>query len=111
MTIKASGTQLKFSEIANEFGDSGQNSGEISLGRYRQHKLNNGNMSNYPVTIGSVSFSELASGIPTSGQIKASNFYSKKLTCVDVLSFNKKSSESTRSIYLPFAFFNALFNE
>ena len=95
MTIKASGSQLKFSEIANEFGDSGQNSGEISLGRYRQHKLNNGNMSNYPVTIGSVSFSELASGIPTSGQIKASNFYSKKLTfVVDYHSFAADRDDS-----------------
>tara|TARA_B100000282_G_scaffold291938_1_gene264898 strand:- start:113 stop:1282 length:1170 start_codon:yes stop_codon:yes gene_type:complete len=95
MTIKASGSQLKFSEIANEFGDSGQNAGEISLGRYRQHKLNNGNMSNYPVTIGSVSFSELASGIPTSGQIKASNFYSKKLTfVVDYHSFSADRDDS-----------------
>ena len=95
MTIKASGTQLKFSEIANEFGNSGQNSGEISLGRYKQHKLNNGNMSNYPVTIGSVSFSELAPGIPTSGQIKVSDFYSKKLSfVVDYHSFAADRDDS-----------------
>ena len=95
MTIKASGTQLRFSEIANEFGNSGQNSGEISLGSYKQHKLNNGNLSGYPVTIGSVSFSELAPGIPTSGEIKVSQFYSKKLTfVVDYHSFSADRDDS-----------------
>ena len=95
MTIKASGQQLRFSEIANEFGNSGQNSGEISLGSYKQHKLNNGNLSGYPVTIGSVSFSELAPGIPTSGEIKVSQFYSKKLTfVVDYHSFSADRDDS-----------------
>ena len=99
MTIKASGRDLKFSEIASEFGNSGENSGEISLGRYKQHKLNNGNMSNYPVTIGSVSFSELAPGIPTTGEIKVSDFYSKKLTfVVDYHSFAADRDDSTAHV-------------
>ena len=99
MTIKASGRDLRFSEIASEFGNSGEKSGEISLGRYKQHKLNNGNMSNYPVTIGSVSFSELAPGIPTTGEIKVSDFYSKKLTfVVDYHSFAADRDDSTAHV-------------
>jgi len=99
MTIKASGSPLRFSEIANEFGNSGAQSGEISLGSYQQHKLSNGNLSGYPVTIGSVSFSELAPGIPTSGEIKVSQFYSKKLTfVVDYHSFNADRDDSTAHI-------------
>ncbi len=73
MAIKNSGTQLKFSEIEQEFG---QNNGR-SLGRYRNthpdfKNKNLGELSNLP----------LDTGIPTSGQIKFSHFYGKRLNIV-----------------------------
>ena len=67
MTIKSSGNSLAFSEIEAEFG---QNGGR-SLGGYRLTQ-NVGSLSNLP----------LDSGIPTSGQIKFSDFYGKRLNVV-----------------------------
>ena len=67
MTIKASGSSLSFSEIEAEFG---QNGGR-SLGGYRLTQ-----------SVGSLSNLPLDSGIPTSGQIKFSDFYSKQLNVV-----------------------------
>ena len=74
MTIKNSGSQLSFSEIEAEFGqpDNGR-----SLGRYRTSdsefkNKNLGTLSNLP----------LDTGIPTSGEIKFSQFYGKKLNLV-----------------------------
>ena len=74
MTIKNSGSELAFSEIEAEFGqpDNGR-----SLGRYRNtdsefKNKNIGQLSNLP----------LDSGIPTSGEIKFSQFYGKKLNMV-----------------------------
>ena len=67
MTIKSSGSSLSFSEIEAEFGANGSR----SLGSYRTTQ-NVGELSNLP----------LDSGIPTSGQIKFSDFYSKKLNVV-----------------------------
>ena len=67
MTIKSSGTQLSFSEIEAEFGSNG----ERSLGDYRLTQ-NVGELSNLP----------LDTGVPTSGQIKFSDFYNKKLNVV-----------------------------
>ena len=74
MTIKNSGSQLAFSEIENEFGqpDNGR-----SLGRYRSSdsefkNKNIGQLSNLP----------LDTGIPSSGEIKFSDFYGKKLNMV-----------------------------
>ncbi len=67
MTIKASGSQLKFSEIAAEFGyPTGNN-----LGAYRVSE-----------TIGTLTNRPLDTNIPQSGTIKFSNFYSKKLNIV-----------------------------
>jgi hypothetical protein len=67
MTIKSSGSPLSFSEISNEFGiPSGKN-----LGAYRVSQ-NVGTLTNLP----------LDTGVPQSGQIKFSNFYSKKLNVV-----------------------------
>ncbi len=63
MAIKSSGTQLSFSEIEAEFGSNG----ERSLGDYRLTQ-NIGELSNLP----------LDTGVPTSGQIKFSDFYNKK---------------------------------
>ena len=67
MAIKNSGSSLSFSEIEAEFG---QNGGR-TLGSYRLTQ-NVGSLSNLP----------LDSGIPTSGTIKFSDFYSKKLNVV-----------------------------
>ena len=67
MTIKSSGSSLAFSEIESEFGSNGTR----SLGSYRLTQ-NVGSLSNLP----------LDSGIPTSGTIKFSDFYSKRLNVV-----------------------------
>jgi hypothetical protein len=68
MTIKASGSSLSFTEIYNEFGlPPGKN-----LGAYR---LNGGQ------TVSGLTL-PLDTGIPTSGAIKFSDFYDKKLNVV-----------------------------
>jgi hypothetical protein len=67
MTIKASGQSLSFSEISAEFGlPSGRN-----LGAYRVSQ-NVGTLTDLP----------LDTGIPQSGEIKFSDFYSKKLNMI-----------------------------
>ena len=67
MAIKGSGSSLSFTEIEAEFGQNGSR----SLGAYRLSQ-NIGSLSNLP----------LDSGIPTSGTIKFSDFYSKRLNVV-----------------------------
>ena len=67
MTLKASGNDLSFSEIEAEFGQNGTR----SLGGYRLTQ-----------SVGSLSNLPLDAGIPTSGQIKFSDFYSKQLNVV-----------------------------
>ena len=74
MTIKASGSPLKFSDIVKEFGNPTEN----KLGAYR---LNGGE------TIGTLTNRPLDTGIPQSvsigsSTIKFSQFYSKKLNIV-----------------------------
>ena len=78
MTIKSSGSSLAFSEIEAEFGANGSR----SLGSYRTTQ-NVGQLSNLP----------LDSGIPTSGQIKFSDFYSKKLKSEIVIQDKSKSKK------------------
>ena len=83
MTIKSSGSQLAFSEIETEFGANGTR----SLGSYRTSQ-NVGELSNLP----------LDSGIPTSGQIKFSDFYGKSLNViVDMHSGSTEFRKSARS--------------
>ena len=67
MAIKSSGSSLSFTEIEAEFGQNGSR----SLGAYRLSQ-NIGSLSNLP----------LDSGIPNSGTIKFSDFYSKRLNVV-----------------------------
>ena len=67
MAIKNSGSSLSFTEIESEFGANGSR----SLGAYRLTQ-NVGSLTNLP----------LDSGIPTSGTIKFSDFYSKRLNVV-----------------------------
>ena len=74
MTIKNSGSELSFSEIEAEFGqpDNGR-----SLGRYRRDDPEFKNKS-----MGQLSNLPLDTGIPTSGEIRFSQFYGKKLNMV-----------------------------
>ena len=67
MTIKSSGSSLSFSEIESEFGANGSR----SLGGYRLTQ-----------SVGSLSNLPLDNSIPTSGQIKFSDFYGKQLNVV-----------------------------
>ena len=83
MAIKSSGSSLSFSEIEAEFG---QNGGR-SLGGYRLTQ-----------SVGSLSNLPLDSGIPTSGQIKFSDFYSKKLNVVvDCHSGSREDRKSAKN--------------
>ena len=71
MTIKGSGSSLSFTEIAAEFGNPTNN----KIGNYRityDNTPQGGSFSNLP----------LDAGIPQSGQIKFSDFYSKQLNIV-----------------------------
>ena len=83
MAIKNSGSPLNFSEIEDEFG---QNPGR-SLGRYRNTHPDFGNKN-----LGELSNLPLDTGIPTSGQIKFSDFYSKRENIVvDLHSFGNSN--------------------
>jgi hypothetical protein len=83
MTIKSSGSSLSFSEIETEFGANGSR----SLGGYRLTQ-NVGSLSNLP----------LDGGIPTSGQIKFSDFYGKQLNVVvDCHSGGREDRKSARN--------------
>ena len=71
MTIKASGPSLSFTEIVAEFGNPTDN----RVGNYRvtfDNTPEGGSFSNLP----------LDAGIPQSGEIKFSDFYSKQLNIV-----------------------------
>ena len=85
MALQGSG-QISASQIANEFGYnhpiSGTQSGnEVSLGTYRKVGFS---QSNYPQSIGALNFSSIDGGgsVPTSGQIKFSDFYGTRLQTV-----------------------------
>jgi len=92
-----SGT-ISASDIITEFGNSNHNGG-MSLGAYRQHKLANGNLSNYPQTVNGISFSALDTSVPVSGQIKYSDLRSKKLNfVVDYQSFSQDRQNSVSHV-------------
>ena len=79
MTLPASG-QISASQIANEFGYT--NGSETRLGSYR---TTNG-QGNFPVSFGALQFNSIdaqtGGSVPTSGQIKFSDFYSTKLQTI-----------------------------
>jgi hypothetical protein len=77
MSLQAAGSDLKFSEIQTEFGTSPNN----SLGAYRVSQTISG-LTNMP----------LDTGIPQSGEIRFSDFYSKKLNVVVDYTVNGGSS-------------------
>ena len=80
MAIKASGSPLSFSEIRTEFGPNLGSTG-VSLGRYRADSIH---FTNKVVgSLGSVgNYLPLDEGVPRSGEIKASDFYTKKLNII-----------------------------
>ena len=78
MALQASGP-ISFSQISNEFGTpSGKN-----LGAYRISQ-----------TVGNLNRNGIDDGIPTSGQIKFSDFYSKSLNVVVYCSGNRINARS-----------------
>ena len=78
MALQGSG-QISASNIANEFGYT--NGSETRLGSYRKV---GSSQSNYPQSIGALNFSSIDGGgsVPTSGQIKFSDFYGTRLQTV-----------------------------
>ena len=75
MTLQSSGT-IRWSDIRNEFG-ANISGGGVSLGRYRNSDPNFGNEN-----VGTLTDLPLDIGVPKSGTISASNFYSKRLNMV-----------------------------
>ena len=80
MAVKASGSPLKFTEIEAEFG---QNN-DRDLGEYRVSQ-----------TVGGLSSQPLDTGIPQSGAIKFSDFYSKRLNVI--IDYHSGSTENRPS--------------
>ena len=81
MALPASG-QITANQISDEFG---RNSGsQMSLGGYRLTQ-----------SVGSLSFNGIDSGVPTSGEIKFSDFYSKRLNVV--VDFHNGGQESRQN--------------
>tara|TARA_B100001173_G_scaffold213750_1_gene184515 strand:+ start:1827 stop:2972 length:1146 start_codon:yes stop_codon:yes gene_type:complete len=90
MTIKASGNQLAFTEIEAEFGGTPGR----SFGKYRR---DDPSFTNESPSGSSLSGLPLDTGIPTSGEIKFSQFYGKKLNMVidyyaDTANLNKAAA-------------------
>ena len=83
MAIKASGSSLAFSEIRAELGPPPSS----NIGFYRQSFNNSSRYGNLTL--------EIADGLPTSGEIKFSDFYSKRLNIVvDHFSSNQTNDVS-----------------
>tara|TARA_S200000501_G_scaffold378498_1_gene441434 strand:+ start:1710 stop:2855 length:1146 start_codon:yes stop_codon:yes gene_type:complete len=90
MTIKASGNPLAFTEIEAEFGGTPGR----SFGKYRR---DDPSFTNESPSGSSLSGLPLDTGIPTSGEIKFSQFYGKKLNMVidyyaDTANLNKAAA-------------------
>jgi len=99
MTIKSSGTQLRFSEIEDEFGSNPKR----SLGQYRAYSIF---FTNKVIgELGNVitGYLPLDDGIPTQGEIKFSDFYSKKLNIVVDLHSSGSSSYNVNAYTNRFA--------
>ena len=85
MAIKASGSSLSFSEIEAEFG---QNS-DRDMGEYRVSQ-----------TVGALSNQPLDTGIPQSGEIKFSEFYTKRLNVIiDYHTSNANNPDDAKTKY------------
>ena len=102
MALQSSG-EIRFSQIRDEFGESGPGTA-VSLGRYRADSIHFTNKvigrdtSNRLGSVGN--YLPLDNGVPTSGQIKATDFYSKKLNMVvDFYNGNTDNRLIARGIY------------
>ena len=85
MAVKSSGNPLAFSEIETEFG---QNN-DRDLGEYRVSQ-----------TVGALSNQPLDTGIPQSGTIKFSEFYSKRLNVIiDYHTSNANNPDDAKTKY------------
>ena len=96
MTLQSSGNPISFSQIRAEFGD-GVNTATspVRLGKYRRDDSSFTNKN-----VGSLSGLPLDTGVPTSGQIAASNFYGKKLNVVvNYHTSNENRPEDAKSRY------------
>ena len=96
MALQSSGNPISFSQIRTEFGD-GVNtaSSPVRIGQYRRDDPSFTNED-----VGSLSDLPLDTGVPTSGQIAASNFYGKKLNVVvNYHTSNENRPEDARSRY------------
>ena len=87
MALPASG-QITANQISDEFGRN-LAPNQMSLGAYRLTQ-----------SVGSLSFNGIDSGVPTSGEIKFSDFYSKRLNVVvDFHTGGQESRQNAKSRY------------
>ena len=82
MTLQSSGNPISFNQIRGEFGN-----GTNRLGQYRRDDASFGNKNN-----GDLTNMPLDTNIPTSGQIKFSDFYGKSLNVV--VNYHSGSAEN-----------------
>jgi len=93
MAIKNAGSTLNFSEIENEFGRNGKR----SLGNYRVSDSFADDRGGHGSQVGNL---PLDAGVPQSGTIKFSDFYSKRLNMiVDFYSGNERTRVDGRRKY------------
>ena len=93
MTLQSSGT-IRWSDIRDEFGPNVGTTG-VSLGRYRNSDSNFSNKD-----VGSLTDLPLDIGVPKSGTISASSFYSKRLNMVlDMYSGSTETRVNCRTRY------------
>tara|TARA_R100001460_G_scaffold45797_1_gene83115 strand:- start:945 stop:2096 length:1152 start_codon:yes stop_codon:yes gene_type:complete len=96
MTIKNSGSSLSFSEIVTEFG----NPTDGKFGNYRvTESLKRNNVTFRQLTLDGET-PGTAGSIPTSGQIKFSDFYGKRLTnVIDIFSGGQENLLNAKKIF------------
>jgi len=96
MTIKNSGSSLSFSEIVAEFG----NPTDGKFGNYRvTESLKRNNVTFRQLTLDGET-PGTAGSIPTSGQIKFSDFYGKRLTnVIDIFSGGQENLLNAKKIF------------